>query len=31
MDQRGSGLSEPFASLEENTTQDLVEDIEKLR
>jgi proline iminopeptidase len=30
-DQRGSGNSTPFASLEENTTQDLVEDIEKLR
>jgi proline iminopeptidase len=30
-DQRGSGQSKPFASLEENTTWDLVEDLEKLR
>ncbi len=30
-DQRGSGRSEPFACLEENTTWDLVADIEKLR
>jgi proline iminopeptidase len=30
-DQRGSGKSEPFACLEENTTWDLVADIEKLR
>jgi len=30
-DQRGSGQSTPHASLEENTTWDLVEDIEKLR
>lgn len=30
-DQRGCGLSKPHASLEENTTWDLVEDIEKLR
>jgi proline iminopeptidase len=30
-DQRGSGKSEPHASLDENTTWDLVEDIEKLR
>jgi proline iminopeptidase len=30
-DQRGSGKSIPHASLEENTTWDLVEDIEKLR
>lgn len=30
-DQRGSGLSKPYAELKENTTQDLVEDIEKLR
>lgn len=30
-DQRGCGRSEPFASLEENTTWDLVADIEKLR
>ena len=31
MDQRGSGNSTPHACLEENTTWDLVEDIEKLR
>jgi proline iminopeptidase len=30
-DQRGSGRSTPYASLEENTTWDLVADIEKLR
>jgi len=30
-DQRGAGKSTPSASLEENTTWDLVEDIEKLR
>lgn len=30
-DQRGSGQSTPMASLEENTTWDLVADIEKLR
>ena len=30
-DQRGCGASTPFASLEENTTWDLVADIEKLR
>lgn len=30
-DQRGSGKSTPSASLEENTTWDLVADIEKLR
>jgi proline iminopeptidase len=30
-DQRGSGKSEPFASLEHNTTPKLVEDIEALR
>jgi len=30
-DQRGAGKSTPFAHLEENTTWDLVEDIEKLR
>ncbi|MDR3401002.1 MAG: prolyl aminopeptidase, partial [Chthoniobacter sp.] len=30
-DQRGSGLSTPAACLEENTTWDLVEDMEKLR
>lgn len=31
IDQRGSGLSRPHASLEQNTTWDLVEDIEKVR
>jgi proline iminopeptidase len=30
-DQRGSGLSTPFAELKENTTWDLVSDMEKLR
>src|SRR6187399_593745 len=30
-DQRGCGKSRPFASLEHNTTWDLVDDIEKLR
>ncbi len=30
-DQRGSGRSTPFASIEHNTSQDLVEDINKLR
>ena len=30
-DQRGSGKSTPHASIEENTTWDLVEDIERLR
>ncbi len=30
-DQRGTGLSRPFLELRENTTWDLVEDIEKLR
>jgi proline iminopeptidase len=30
-DQRGCGKSRPFASLDENTTWDLVRDIEKLR
>ncbi|KAL4512577.1 hypothetical protein ABPG72_020414 [Tetrahymena utriculariae] len=30
-DQRGCGKSTPFGSIEENTTWDLVEDIEKLR
>jgi proline iminopeptidase len=30
-DQRGSGQSRPYAELAENTTQNLVEDIEKLR
>jgi proline iminopeptidase len=29
-DQRGSGKSLPYGSLEQNTTQDLVEDIEKI-
>jgi proline iminopeptidase len=31
MDQRGCGRSTPFASLEENTTWDLVSDLERLR
>ncbi|HKH48408.1 MAG TPA: prolyl aminopeptidase [Thermoanaerobaculia bacterium] len=30
-DQRGAGRSRPFAELRENTTQNLVEDIERLR
>lgn len=30
-DQRGSGRSTPFASIEHNTTQDLIADTEKLR
>ena len=30
-DQRGCGKSKPYAEIKENTTQDLVEDIEKLR
>ncbi len=30
-DQRGSGKSKPYAELKDNTTQHLVEDIEKLR
>ena len=30
-DQRGSGKSTPYASIEENTTWDLVEDLERLR
>jgi len=30
-DQRGAGKSTPFASLEQNTTWDLVDDIEKIR
>jgi proline iminopeptidase len=30
-DQRGCGKSTPFAELQENTTWDLVEDLEKLR
>jgi proline iminopeptidase len=31
LDQRGSGKSKPLAEIQENTTWDLVEDIEKLR
>lgn len=31
LDQRGAGRSEPYADITENTTQDLVEDIEALR
>lgn len=31
MDQRGAGKSTPTAELRENTTWDLVDDIEKLR
>ena len=31
MDQRGCGQSTPFAELKENTTWDLISDIEKLR
>lgn len=31
LDQRGAGLSTPYADLEENTTWDLVSDLEKLR
>ena len=31
LDQRGSGQSRPYASLEHNTTQDLVADLERLR
>lgn len=31
MDQRGSGKSKPYASLQNNTTSDLVQDIELLR
>ena len=31
MDQRGCGRSEPFASINQNTTQDLIDDIEALR
>ena len=31
VDQRGCGKSTPFASLEENTTWDLVADFEKVR
>jgi proline iminopeptidase len=30
-DQRGSGQSKPYAEIRENTTADLVEDVEKLR
>ncbi|NIN91796.1 alpha/beta fold hydrolase, partial [bacterium] len=30
-DQRGAGKSKPYGEIEENTTQDLVEDIERLR
>ena len=30
-DQRGSGKSRPYACIEDNTTTDLIEDIEKLR
>jgi proline iminopeptidase len=30
-DQRGCGKSTPFAEIRENTTQDLVEDMERLR
>ena len=30
-DQRGAGLSKPYADIRENTTQHLVDDIEKLR
>ncbi len=30
-DQRGAGLSTPYASIEENTTWDLVQDLERLR
>ena len=30
-DQRGSGRSQPHAELEDNTTQDLVADIERVR
>lgn len=31
MDQRGCGLSEPFGELQGNTTQDLLEDMERVR
>ena len=31
MDQRGSGLSQPFGELQHNTTQDLIHDMEQLR
>ena len=30
-DQRGAGKSLPYASIDENTTQDLIEDLERLR
>lgn len=30
-DQRGAGQSTPYACIEQNTTQDLIEDIEKIR
>ncbi|MGR8979998.1 MAG: prolyl aminopeptidase [Gammaproteobacteria bacterium] len=30
-DQRGCGLSEPFGELEDNTTQDLIDDMERIR
>lgn len=30
-DQRGSGLSRPFGELEANTTQDIIEDMERIR
>lgn len=31
VDQRGCGKSTPFAELKENTTQDLIQDFEKIR
>lgn len=31
MDQRGCGLSRPFGEIEGNTTQDLIDDIERIR
>ena len=31
LDQRGAGRSAPFAELEQNTTWDIVEDLERLR
>ncbi len=31
MDQRGCGLSQPFGELQDNTTQDLLEDMERIR
>lgn len=30
-DQRGCGLSEPFGELQDNTTQDLIDDMERIR